>query len=196
VSLPYRWHPSGTVTKPLPAVGDLVGWEHGVWRVVDVRPTPEVDWSPEDHAALAGIKLSYRQQRAPHHVQVEPIGGGNLRHLRCGGRIRAMWDVYTSEHWPACGKCHEPTPCREVVADQMIEQASRQLERWSTPGVCPNCEEPVSARQRSQTFRENLRVPGGPPVTFHVGRGGCAYAARQYAEKLPGGSVEVEVPLW
>lgn len=44
------------------------------------------------------------------------------------------------------------------------------------------CAEPVTARQKCLSFSENLEVPGGPPVTFHL-RSRCNYSAVKYEQR-------------
>lgn len=187
MSLPYRWHPSGTMSKALPEVGDLVAWEHAVWRVIEVTERPAIHWTDEDRAAVLRYAPEYRQIHKPHAVRLRPVERDDANadlHLRCGGRIRAWWDVYQSEHWKACGKCREPMPCREMMADRITEEAMHRVDRWSNPSACPACGEPITLRQRAHTFQHNLNVPGGPPVTFHVGRRGCRYNASEYRDRL------------
>lgn len=175
----------------LPRVGDLLAWRHEVWRVREITLVPEVDWSERDRTYMDRIKPEVRDQYAPKHVVIRPvrIGGSDVRdrdhdvHLRAQvGTFRA-WDVYPNEHYPVCVACHEPMPCREEMARREGESAMRKMNRYTTPGVCPACNEPITSRQRSLiTFDENVKVPGGPPVTFHL-RGGCRGGAIDYEKK-------------
>jgi hypothetical protein len=69
------------------------------------------------------------------------------------------------------------------MARQVAEKSAKNMARFETPGVCPACSEPVSARQKSITFDGNVEIPGGAPVTYHVGRGGCRGEAARYEER-------------
>ena len=91
------------------------------------------------------------------------------------------------EHYGLCVHCNELLPCRAQESDWAVTRSTRRMGRYDLPGVCPACEEPVTARQASQTF-PNTVVPGGPPVTFHTGRKHCRYAAQRYSEDFPADS--------
>lgn len=159
MSLPYRWYPAGVHYKKRPDVGDLIPHEHAVWRVVEVRDVPEVDQD---------------RYRCPFVVTLRPatVTGDDPRardhdiHL---GRRYLGWYVYPDEHYPICAHCHEPTPCRAQMAKEQAEAAGERLDRFSRAGVCAYCGEVIRPRQKSITFGgENLELPGGPPVSFHL----------------------------
>lgn len=199
MSLPYRWYPTGTTSKPLPDVGDLIAWEHAVWRVIEVTERAEIHWTDEDRKRVGAFLAEYRRIHSPHHVRARPHDRDDANadiHLTCGGVRSGGFDVYRSEHWTACGKCGEPKPCREEMTDRLTDEAVRRMERWNTPGVCPACSEPVTHRQESHTFTVNARIPGGPPVTFHVGRRGCRYQADKYRAELGNSDATLARTLW
>jgi hypothetical protein len=100
---------------------------------------------------------------------------------------RNCWYVYPNEHYPVCASCQEPMPCREREAERIATQVMDDLARYETPGVYPSCREPVSSRQKAITFPVNVKIPGGPPVTFHAGRGACQYAATEYQKAFNAG---------
>ena len=187
-----RWYPDRARTQyKMPAVGDLIALDHAAWRVVEIRPKPEDLWTEEEREAMASY---YRPDdvRAvwPCNVVVRPahITGDDPklrrhdRHYRVPGGHRVMWHVYPDEHYPVCATCGDPTPCRERTAKREAEQAVKAMSRYEMAGVCPACEEAVSARQKSLTFHDNLEIPGGPPVTFHL-RGECRRTAANYEQR-------------
>lgn len=184
---PYRWYPSGTQDKA-PEVGNLVALWHRTWRVIEINDAPEVDWTDEDRAALEAIKPSYRHRRRPVHVilgaepePTDPVAARNQRvSISMGGARTYLLPTYPSEHWMACGRCGEPAPCREEMGKRLAQQAMTRMARYEMAGVCPACCEPVTARQKSLTWEDNVVVIGGPPVTYHAGRAGCRYSAADY----------------
>jgi hypothetical protein len=183
VTLPYRWHPTGTRPKAKPAAGALVAYEHQVWRVVSFTRRPPELWSDEACAMVARYGPHYE----PHAIVLrqldvsdDPKNRGRDLHLESRGY---RWDVYPDEHYPVCASCMEPMPCRERTAERESKAAAERMGRFEMPGVCPACAKPVSSRQKSMTFPDNLEVPGGPPVTFHVGRYGCRGSAARYEER-------------
>jgi hypothetical protein len=205
VSLPYRWHPDGVVglrgtaegrrLKP----GDLMPWEHRVYAVTELREVPEDQWTEQERdwveqskRASAPYYVSAPYPRPvfvsiqPHPVPDDPVGAGRAR-KRDGLTGRAVaWKSfgrYPDGHYPICATCGEPTPCREVVARRLAEQAGEVMDRYDQEGICPACQEPVTARQGRETFGWNLEVPGGPPVTFHTRRS-CGDQLYGYRERL------------
>lgn len=183
MTLPYRWHPTGTTMELRPTVGALVAWEHQVYRVVSFTPRPSELWSDEARARVASMGKSY----APHAVVLRPVDAsddpqdrGRDVHLESRGHY---WDVYRDEHYAVCASCSEPLPCRERMAEQVSRKAAEWMARFEMAGVCPSCQEPVTAKQRSLTFADNVEVLGGPPVTFHVGREGCQHRAALYEQQ-------------
>lgn len=184
MSLPYRWYASGTrFAFKIPDPGSLVAWNHAVWRVISAARRPEDLWSEEDREAVARSG----ERSAPYAVVLRPVNStddprdrGRDVHVKSR---KFSWQVYPHEHYPICAKCHEPLPCREQMAEQTAVDAGARMERYATPGVCPPCQEPISSRQKSITFQENLELPAGPPVTFHVGRWQCRSSAADYEKR-------------
>ena len=94
--------------------------------------------------------------------------------------IRRNAPIYLlPEHYGLCHTCGELMPCSEVWAERISTESAKQAGRFEVEGICPSCQEPVTARQKSHRFEENLRVPLGPPVTFHA-RSRCRGGARDY----------------
>lgn len=172
MTLSYAWSPHGTTAqyKP-PTPGTLVGWEHAVWRVISAADIPKDRWTDAERKAVAAGGATYR----PVIVVVLPYTAdtdtpGTLdQELRLVCHEHTVWFVYDSEHWPACGRCGEPAPCREQTQARVAAAAAARMERYSIPGVCPACQQLVTARQRSITIPDNLFAgPAGPVVTFHL----------------------------
>lgn len=181
------WRPNHTREVWRPEVGDLIGLEHQVWRVVEVRDRPEVDWNDDERARVAEVKRESRHKYLPFTVVARRADGrGKDRHMSYGGRHIGTWSVYVDEHYPVCAKCGEPTPCRERLAAEDAAIAMGHMARYESTDHCPACNGVITDRQRSVTFEENLVVPLGPPVTFHI-RQSCRHAAAEYEKKLAAG---------
>lgn len=184
--LPYRWHPLGAETRYYepPTPGSLIALAHAVWRVVDVSPVPVERWDVDDHERVANFGDAY----LPHMVVIRPVAvvGDDPRardhdvHLRATG---STWMVYPDEHYPLCAACGEPLPCREQMAARTAAASAQRMDRYAVEGVCPACAEPITTRQNSVSFTENLEMPAGPPVTYHSGRRGCRRAAAEYEKR-------------
>lgn len=181
------WWPLGAVAqRGIPDVGALVAHDHAVYRVREIRPTPRVDWDAaaieyvERHGANAGpVNVIVR----PAHITGDdPALRSKDVHLRAHGKLTCWW-VYPHEHYPICSACSEPMPCRETLAIEASARATKFMSRYEIAGVCPACGSPVTQRQGSRTFDENLYVPLGPPVTFHAGRRDCWGGLVAYEEK-------------
>jgi hypothetical protein len=185
-----NWYPDCAIrTKDMPEPGMLIAWEHAVWRVFAVETTPEDAWSAEERRVLKGYKPSAREWAAPAKLTVRPItlttvGPAATRQdlylTKPAGWLE--WHVYPDEHYPVCAECAEPTPCRDRLGAREAEQGLRRMARYETAGMCPACSEVVTGKQKSTTITENLEVPGGPPVTFHL-RGRCRYDAAEYERR-------------
>ena len=191
MSLPYRWHPTGTQwTFERPTAGAFIALEHAVYRVVEVNDVPPDRWDDRDREALERWG-QFAAHHLPYMVVIRPVGivgddprdRDHDRHLRNGGCRNYPWYVYRDEHYPVCAKCQEPLPCREVETERIAVAAMHEMDRWITPGVCPACGGPITSRQKSLTWEDNVMVPGGPPVTFHVGRHACRYDAAAYEKR-------------
>lgn len=182
--LPYHWFPDGASGGRLgerPPVGALVAWRHAAWRVIDVSDVPAEWWTDDDREASKWWGAPYRIVLRPARLGDDPRDRDHDLHLRCPARCEG-WNVYRHSHYPVCVECGEPTPCRQQMAEQQAQRAAAAMSRYDTPGVCPACQEPVSARQKSITFADNLEAPAGPPVTFHL-RGRCHHSAVRYEER-------------
>lgn len=182
----YRWRPLAAVDGT-PEVGRLVPLWHRVWRIVAIHPLPEVDWTDDERRHVGAMKAEFRERNAPVAVvlgppdpPVDPVAHLSQQvSVRLSGWRRRALPMYPDEHWPSCARCAEPLPCRERMAAKIAAAELAKLGRYETAGVCPACQEPVTARQQSLTFSENLVLPGGPPVTFHQ-RSRCRYSAEKY----------------
>lgn len=169
MSLPYRWFPTGAIvvyTKDL-TPDTLVAWEHSVWRVVSIedRSADLIDGGRDMSIVLRpSSELTVTRSKKEIHL----VAGS-----------RSLWNRYTDEHYPVCHHCQEPVPCRDRMVEQFMTQAAERNRRYEIPGVCPACEQPVTERQIRQTWTENLIVPTGGPVTFHL-RKRCVSEAMTY----------------
>lgn len=143
-----------------PPVGRLIAYENRVYRVADALPgSGEIFLQPAD----------------------DP--NGEVRRFYSDGR--QSWRVLP-EHYAVCARCGEPMPCRELREQWKANWALKKArELMSIPeGACWYCRKPISSRQRSVTFPgDNLKLPGGPAVTFHIGITDCRRGALNYQEK-------------
>ncbi len=176
------WYPLGTRSlHSNPEVGTILAYDHAVWRVVAVNPVPDDLWTDEDRQ-----QVKTWNKFTPKAIILRPIDvtGDDPRardrdiHLRTRSPHHS-WDSFPDEHYPVCSKCREPLPCREQESAKEAALAAKVMGRYDLPGICPACEEPITPRQRVHTFEENLVVPVGPPVTFHL-RNGCIGTAADY----------------
>jgi hypothetical protein len=183
------WHPHLTTYKPKPEAGDLIGYRHAVWRVINVADV-ERDAAEAEEYVKAGRPAWLRN---PYKVDVKWIGGAKPgwveRDPETVGTMRVSrghaWDVYRDGRWPQCSCCGEPMPCRAEVQDRQIDAAMDRVEEMSKrlPGCCWGCGNPITSRQQSVIYAgENLDLPGGPDVRFHL-RLDCLSAATAYETK-------------
>lgn len=193
----HRWYPQHADSGPTPPEpGRLLAYQHAVWRVIEVRRLPEDRWtdaqrehydrrvgwgdSPEKLWKVGAVPVVVTV-RPVHITSDDPKVRRHDKHLGCRGLPE--WWVYRDEHYPVCGKCGEPQPCREVLGIRVAERAMAAMERYEQPGVCPSCREMVTTRQKAWTCPDNLEIPGGPPVTFHIGRRECRWHAAKYEDR-------------
>lgn len=177
-----HWQPYLAIrTTALPDTGTLVALGRRVWSVTDVDPVPRRAWTSDDHALVALNGPS----SAPQTVALRLWGtsGGDRSVVRCWPGWSSWW-VYPSGHIPVCAACGEPMPCRHLDAGHVARVELARAERYSRPGICPCCGNPVDRGQPRVEYATNLHWPGGPPVRFHSARRLCARAARRYAEAL------------
>lgn len=174
-----------------PESGAIIVINHEVLRVIEVNLVPEEDWTAEERQKVAVYKPEVQVKVSPAHLIARPIGITSDdvrardfdRHYRVKAGAGYSWNVYPNEHYPVCSRCHEPMPCREENGRRQAEAAIEKMSRYENPAVCPVCLEPFTRRQKTHRFDENLEIPAGPAVTFHL-RGGCFSGAYQYEKRL------------
>lgn len=172
MTLPYDWRPLGAQhyrsTESLKS-GEFVAFDHEVFRVIRVHEKPSDTERP------------WRVILRPAHINTGDVRDRD--HDKAYRATKHTWfDVYPNEHYPICATCKEPLPCRDQMAEKLSARGAEEFERYTTAGVCPACQEPVSQRQKSMTWEDNAIVPGGPPVTFHM-RSACWGYARGYEQQ-------------
>lgn len=174
------WKAQGVMMTPpgLLPVGALVPLWHQVWRVMSVRPKPQVDWTEQERQQRDSERRLPMLLEVPHRMVLRPAEQdpdvtASTHDLHLSVNAKYALECYPGEHYPICARCHEPLPCREKIANDQVAAAMRKIERYSFPGVCPACEKPVTRREWAGTYEINRVVPGGPPVTFHL-RKECA----------------------
>lgn len=165
--LPYSWKPAGVRYQPHPAVGDVFPMDHAVWVVTEVLGTVK---------SAGGAELTaFRYQPHPAPADTDPDRPEPLAAYAWPGH----WRRYDDGHYPVCATCQEPVPCRHVTGEKVAAEAAVDLDRHSTAGVCPACQETVTSRQESLTYPDNAVLMLGPPVTYHV-RSACRPALMRY----------------
>lgn len=184
------WRPQLTDgSRDRPGTGDLIAKDHAVWRVLEVR---DVDRTPEEETDWVEAGKP-KWTKTPYVVEVAWVGGVEPRRIAKNGvfcvRIPAgawvSWDVYRGERWPMCSCCREPMPCRAEMEDRQVTAALDRVETLTRrlPGCCWACGDPISRRQQSIVYvGDNLDLPGGPDVRFHL-RASCLGAAAAYERK-------------
>lgn len=162
-----RWSPDkgrGIYNLDKLTAGDLVAldapkYRHKAWRVHEIR-----GWNDDR------LRVVFRPDGAQFDFAQHNVS------LLVGKYAPIYW---LPEHYGLCHRCGEVTPCSEVWSERISTEVSKQSARFEVEGVCPSCQEPVTARQKSHRFEENLRVPLGPPVIFHA-RHKCGGGAVEY----------------
>lgn len=189
-----EWVPKGAERSwDEPEVGSLIGAAHQVWRVLRVVPCPPELYTEE----LASYVRDCLGGPAPILVRLRPaiMDSGDpvlaaTKDVSVGAiPKRTSWFVFPDGHYPVCGSCREPLPCREVYNSYVARHEIEAIKPFELAGVCPACKEPVTDRQKAITFDENLVIPGGPPLTFHL-RQGCFWQARDYENRWVAGDPE------
>lgn len=162
-----------------PEIGSIIAHDFHAYRVMSISDVPEVDWTEDEKNLSYGKCTPYRVVIRPAQDDATWQNSKSDRH----GRVNTTtsWDVLP-EHYAVCVHCAELLPCREMAAKEAGEAAMRRIESYETPGICPACSEPISARQKSITFEENVELLLGPPVTFHLRRA-CLWYAERYERK-------------
>ncbi|MDI6024489.1 hypothetical protein QBL02_13155 [Leucobacter sp. UT-8R-CII-1-4] len=148
------WRPIGARSKPAKDIEpgmivaiDYAGFRHKPWRVHEVR---EQD---EDRVRLYLRPVGAQYDLAEYN---KPIAAG-----------KRLFIPVLNEHYSVCGKCGDLQPCAEVWSERVASEEAERAARFEVEGICPACEEPVTARQKSYRFEENIRALLGPPVVFH-----------------------------
>jgi hypothetical protein len=168
-----------------PEVDMLIGYDYRPWQVMAVRDIPHADWTQEhrDHVDTWGAhhRPVYVRLRPAGHESPDPVAAKAHDITVSGIANSSTWYVLP-EHYVICACCEELPPCREEWGRRVAAREIREMGTFENAGVCPACQEVISQRQRSITFSENLALPGGPPVTFHL-RGRCRWRAEQYEKR-------------
>jgi hypothetical protein len=160
-------------------VGAFFAYEWEPWRVLHRKVLDQNRW-PKDWA-LDEATIKYYDGRVVALLcrPAKAIDSSGNKSFVVAPR---MYVRQLPEHYSLCNKCGELQPCRELVFAAQAEVAMQELEKYQDEGVCPACREPVSRRQKSLTFPDNIYVPAGPPLTFHINRWRCLPAARAYEQ--------------
>lgn len=192
----HRWHPLLTRTKTRPEPADLIALDHAVWRVTDVGDTKRTPEEAADHAAHTAERAAHGQpswDRPPYLVVATWVAGKaparvnpkGIYHMRVPADALQSWHVYDGDRWPQCSCCGEPMPCQAELRDRHVDAAMQRVDEMSKvlPGCCWGYSSPISSRQQSVIYAgENLDLPGGPDVRFHL-RAACLSAATAYEVK-------------
>jgi hypothetical protein len=187
--------------------GDLVGWRYGGWRVIEAKAVPEVDLTEDEHHKLHNYLAGIREEVRPRVWMNNRPRIVVLRHehgpliINPGEKHQRLHDGATTVHFRSevlaphgfyvlkepfrvCS-CHGHIwPCQEIDQAAVAAHQSRRMDRLmatTQPGVCANCLEAITTRQKTVTFPEPSRfMPGAPGPTFHAGRAVCWQAAEDY----------------
>ena len=163
--LEFRW-PAGThhVWPRELEPGDLIAFEHQVWRVIDVAVLE--DKQVRTIIRPAADDPTWTATDADKHLRWSPYA-----------RVPRYPQA---DHLPVCGDCGGPWPCRELHVRREMARDLDRATRYELAGVCPACGEPVTTRQTRQTWRVNLYAfDRDQPVTFHLRRQ-CVQEAMDY----------------
>jgi hypothetical protein len=160
--------------------GDLITANRKVWKVLEVCPTNPANWTSDETERDGYYRADRYETLRPHDILV--IKDGQQYGLHTGWAVQV--DI-VPEHHPVCTICREPWPCLHHDAEYEGRRASERLDLMlsTLPGCCWACREPVTRRMSSIGFEgENLDVPGGPAVVFHMRRG-CRHRAVEYEQR-------------
>lgn len=172
-----RWLPErATYHRGLPEIGWLIASAHTVFRIARVELLDDGETLRVWVNHVGGVRPA------------EPRG-----HVPPDGQYRfsvpladAGWYVYPKTgRWPMCGCCGEPMPCRAELEDRAAKAASAKLDELMSrmPGCCWACGEPITSRQQGVTYPgDNLDLPGGQQVRFHLRRA-CWSSAAAYEDR-------------
>lgn len=172
------------------------------------NPGDVVYSSSKKYRGVYSIREIYQHQDHGKIVVLDDVDGSKEVHLTSIGMYAAGMEKAIDGHRPVCSECGDVWPCRHVSdlesIDHMLieveheemkrkkrrEQRRKYRARYSTPMVCPACQQPVTTGQPKETFHVNAVIKGGPPVTFHqnakCGAEGahCIIAYKQRLRKL------------
>ena len=187
---PHTWRPlraSLSNGRPL-AAGDIFALDHRAWRVTELRRHP----LPADAGPDAGPSYEVRcvplTVGAPdgesHSMIVHTVmPAPRLGRLNPDPTAKPRWPSFwiLAEHYDVCGRCGEPSPCRELTDEKRTTSAVEEFTRYTNPDLCPACSEPITLRQKSRTL-PNIISPLGGLVTFHL-RARCFNTAEDYEQR-------------
>lgn len=177
------WRPQDANNRRPVERGVLIAWDFKPWRLVDYRlDTEQRDGDNElyDYWIIILRPDGLDMDQTAHSRDVH-LRGRVSKAMRVGDPITGNFDRL-HEHYGLCVHCGELLPCRDRMAEQQALLQTERMARYETPGVCPECLEPVTDRQDRETF-PNIYVPLGPDVTFHAGRKKCRQAMEEYRGK-------------
>lgn len=193
---PADWQPaSGQHLDGQPELGQLMGLWYGVWEIINVYPVEDVDLTDPQRRQLAYWTGAAREKHRPFGLRLKHVSGPCLartRRLHDGSKvvgIRGEALMFRGhllpERYKVCS-CHgDPWPCQDVDRDEHTTLRVRELDKLTgkMAGCCWSCNEPLTTRQKSVTYAgDNLDLPGGPPVRFHLRRQ-CWHDATRYEER-------------
>lgn len=164
--------------------GVLIAWDFKPWRLVDYRPDTEQregDNERYDYWMVVLRPDGLDMDQTAHSKDLH-LRGAVSKAMRSGDPISGNFERL-HEHYGLCVHCGELLPCRDRMAERQAISQTKRMARYDTPGVCPECQEPVTHRQERETF-PNIYVPLGPDVTFHAGRKRCRRAMERYREEV------------
>ena len=198
------WEPQGGERREWKDLtsGDLIEIDRKVWRIIEVRQVPVIDWDDDDREywdrtfgdAVDPVAIRRKRpeseeawDRRPLNLILVPVAGGKRHHLRVRPYAIRRDTYVLSPHYPVCRDCGEPWPCRELEITAEVGREAVKLAKLEKilPGCCWSCGEPVTRKQASVGFDgENLLLPGAPPPVFHLRRKGqCRFAAQSYEKR-------------
>lgn len=146
----------------LPEIGSLVAVDRQPWIVASVQ----------DDGTHVELELHKPGQEHPRY------------RARYSATARRPWTPLP-EHYAICGHCAELAPCvgheQQVNAHRIAVRLTEELS--ILPGMCPACNEPITARQGVIDFPgENVRNPLAPPTPVFHTRQRCWDAAALYED--------------
>ncbi|AIG81344.1 Hypothetical protein AJAP_42885 (plasmid) [Amycolatopsis japonica] len=176
---PPAWEPADAEkTRRTPEIGDTIAYDRRAWIVKDVAAVPRDAWTETDRS----MRETHGRDATPSLVTIHATTGTSSLRLRTWAGVVAWW-IYPNGHYPVCGCCHEPVPCRAQEANQVSDVVFARALRFSEAGRCPECGGEVTANQRPIRFTENRVWPLGPAPIFHGHRKVCRAAAERYARE-------------